>query len=292
MFFSLCPAKINLFLKITGKRSDGYHELESLFAFLDLSDELFVKKGDQFKLEISGEFADKIDLKNNLFVKILDFFASEFQISKNLEIKIIKNIPVAAGLGGGSSDAAYFLHALNKIFTLNLSLAELQKISLNFGSDIAFLLQNKAAIVRGRGEKITEFPAFKEISALLINPKIAVSTKEIFTNFDSNFSAKTSDEALLKKDVFDLIKNFPNDMEKPAKSSFPIIAEILQELKNHKSEIAKMSGSGATCFAIFKNEKTLQSTQDFFTKNFSNYFVKKVKILGEVSKKISLQKAL
>ena len=91
-FHSKCPAKINLFLKLTGKRSDGYHELESLFAFLDLADELIIEKSDEFKLEIAGEFTELIDQKNNLFTKILDFFAAEFGISKKLHIKIIKNI--------------------------------------------------------------------------------------------------------------------------------------------------------------------------------------------------------
>ncbi len=281
MFFERCPAKINLFLKLTGRRADGYHDLESLFAFLDLADELSVVKGDKFKLEIGGEFAQKIDPQNNLFTKILDFFVAEFGIEKNLQIKIVKNIPVSAGLGGGSSDAAYFLHALNQIFALNLSVADLQKISLNFGSDIAFLLQKKAAIVKGRGEEIVEFPEFKPIPALLINPKIAVSTKEIFAAFDGNFSAKISKDELLRKDVFELL-NFSNDMEKPAIAALPLIAEILQNLRNQNAKVAKMSGSGASCFGIFADENSLDLANDFFAKNFPNFFVRKVKILSNL----------
>ena len=281
MFKSSCPAKINLFLKLTGKRSDGYHELESLFAFLDLADDLEVKKSDEFKLEITGEFAAEIDLKNNLFTKILDFFVTQFQISKNLHIKITKNIPVGAGLGGGSSDAAYFLHALNEIFTLNLSILELQKISLNFGSDIAFLLQNQAAIVKGRGELITPFPDFSTIPALLINPKISVSTKEIFAKFNENFSPEILTPELVKADISELL-HFPNDMEKPAISSLPLIAEILDNLNRQNAQIAKMSGSGASCFGIFENENSLDLATNFFTQNFPNFFVKKVKILSHV----------
>jgi len=281
MFKSSCPAKINLFLKLTGKRSDGYHELESLFAFLDLADDLEVKKSDEFKLEITGEFAAEIDLKNNLFTKILDFFVAQFHISKNLHIKITKNIPVSAGLGGGSSDAAYFLHALNKIFTLNLSILELQKISLNFGSDIAFLLQNQAAIVKGRGEVITPFPDFSTIPALLINPKISVSTKEIFAKFNENFSPEILTPQLIKADISELL-HFTNDMEKPAISSLPLIAEILDNLTHQNAQIAKMSGSGASCFGIFENENSLDLATNFFTQNFPNFFVKKVKILSHV----------
>lgn len=276
-----CPAKINLFLKLTGKRPDNYHELESLFAFLDLSDELSVEKSNEFHLEISGEFAEKIDPQNNLFTKILDYFVNEFHVSKNLQIKIIKNIPVAAGLGGGSSDAAYFMHALNEIFALNLSIPQLQKISLNFGSDIAFLLQKKAAIVTGRGEEIAEFSYFTPINALLINPKIAVETATIFRNFDGNFSKKIDNAELLQKDIFELL-SLPNDLEKPAQLALPLITEILGNFKNHKSKIAKMSGSGASCFAIFTDEDSLEFASNFFIQNFPNYFVKKVKILPYV----------
>ncbi|MES2961996.1 MAG: 4-(cytidine 5'-diphospho)-2-C-methyl-D-erythritol kinase [Pseudomonadota bacterium] len=280
IFQAKCPAKINLFLKLTGKRVDGYHELESLFAFLDLADELSIQESANFKLEISGEFGELVDQNENLFTKILNFFNHEFGISKNLEIKITKNIPVGAGLGGGSSDAAYFMHGLNEIFELGLSLAELQKISLKFGSDIFFLLGNKAAIVKGRGEIIAEFPDFSPIPALLINPKISVSTKEIFTKFGSNFSQEIPTKDLLKKDVFDLLENFPNDMEKPAIATLPLISEIIENLKNSGAKIAKMSGSGATCFGIFENEKTLDLAKEILTKKFPEFFIKKTIILA------------
>jgi 4-diphosphocytidyl-2-C-methyl-D-erythritol kinase len=282
IFSSKCPAKINLFLKLIKKRCDGFYELESLFAFLDLADELSVKKSDHFKLEINGEFAAAIDPQQNLFTKILDFFHHQFGVSKNLHVKITKNIPVAAGLGGGSSNAAYFLRALNEIFTLNLTTLELQKISLNFGSDIVFLLQNQAAIVKGRGEIIEKFSDFAPIQALLINPKIAVSTAEIFAKFDGNFSPKTRLQNLLKENVFDLLKNFPNDLQNPAIKALPLINQILTNLKKCNATIAKMSGSGASCFAIFKNEKDRDLAEKFFMKNFPNFFIKKVQILANV----------
>lgn len=278
MYFKT-PAKINLFLKIVGKRLDGLHEIESLFAFLDLHDELTVKKSDDFKLEVIGEFADLIDKKENLFTKILDFFAIKFSISKNLHIKIIKNIPVGAGLGGGSSNAAFFMQALNQIFALNLSKIELQKISLNFGSDIAFFFENHASIVKGRGEIIENFNEFAPISALLINPKIFISTQEIFKKFKGEFSPKISTEKLLKKDVFYLLNNFSNDLEKPAIAKLETILEIIEILKKSGAKIAKMTGSGSTCFGIFDNEKTLNSAAKSFTKNFPSFFVKKVNIL-------------
>lgn len=284
MFKVSCPAKINLFLKLTGKRPNGYHELESLFAFLDLADELEVTKLSQNlenpQIEIVGEFGELVDEKNNLFTKILNYFADQFKISKNLHIKITKNIPVGAGLGGGSSDAAFFMKALNEIFSLKLSKIELQKISINFGSDIAFFFEDQASIVKGCGELIENFSSFEPIPTLLINPKIHLSTKEIFSKFDGNFSQEISNAILQRIDVLELIKTLPNCLTKSAIANAAKIAEILDEMKNEGAEIAKMSGSGSTCFAIFDSEDQLEIAYQNFTKKFPEFFVRKSKILS------------
>lgn len=282
----ITPAKINLFLKVTGKTRENYHELESLFAFLDLADELLVEKSDKFHLEIAGDFSKYVDLKNNLFTKILDFFVTEFNISRNLKIKITKNIPVGAGLGGGSSNAAYFMKALNEIFSLQLSKEKLQEISLNFGSDIAFFFENKSSIVRGRGEIIENFSEFESIPILLVNPKIQLSTKEVFSKFSQElsgeFSEKTSNQKLQKKSIFELIENFPNDLTKAAIAKSQIIEEIINQLKKEGAKTAKMSGSGATCFAIFNNEDDLTKAQKNLISKFPNFFIRKTKIIYNV----------
>ncbi|MSP33915.1 MAG: 4-(cytidine 5'-diphospho)-2-C-methyl-D-erythritol kinase [Rickettsiales bacterium] len=273
-------AKINLFLKLTGKRADGFHELESLFAFLDLADALEVISSDKFDFIIDGEFATELDPQQNIITKILDFFVDNFKISHNLKIHLTKNIPVGAGLGGGSSNAAYFMKALNNIFSLKLTKEELQKISLQFGSDIAFFFEDKASIVRGRGDIIENYNNFNEISALLINPKINLSTKEVFAKFDNHFSTKILAQELQKKEVFDLINNFSNDLTKPAITILPAIADILNQLKNQQAKIAKMSGSGASCFAIFADQNQLNLAEQNLSKLFPNYFIRQVKILS------------
>ncbi len=280
MLFS-CPAKINLFLKLVGRKADGYHQLQSLFAYVNLFDVLRVEKAEKFSLKIDGEFAGFVDEKNNLFTKILDFFAEEFDVSKNLKIEITKNIPVGSGLGGGSSDAAYFMMALNEIFALNLSKNELQKISLNFGSDIAFFFEQHASIVEGRGEKITRYDANFAFDALLIHPKISVSTKEIFKGFDADFSSSTPVDNLLKMDVRNLLE-IQNDLTKPAITKLPLIKEILFELKNCGADLAKMSGSGSACFGVFDDVEKLDEAEKFFVKKFPNFFVKKVRILSKI----------
>ncbi len=276
-------AKINLFLKLTGKRPNGFHELESLFAFLDLADNLEVSLSDNFDFKIDGEFAAGADLQNNIITKILDYFIEKFSVSRNLKIKLTKNIPVAAGLGGGSSNAAYFMMALNKLFALNLSKENLQKISVKFGSDIAFFFEEKASIIKGCGDLIEGYPAFADIPALLINPKINLATKDVFVKFADDFSKEIPTAELQKKDVFDLIENFPNDLTNPAISILPMIQEILQELKNQNAKIAKMSGSGASCFAIFSDATNLKNAQKNLTKKFPNFFIKQVKILSNVA---------
>ena len=278
-----CPAKINLFLHITNKRPDGFHELQSLIAKIDLYDELSVEKSTKFSLEIRGEFAEFIDIKNNLFTKILDYFVKNFYIDPNLKITLQKNIPVGAGLGGGSSNGAYFIKILNEIFALKLSKNDMQKISLNFGSDIAFFFENEACLMSGRGEFLTEIShfknEFKKLKILLINPKIHLSTKEIFQDFaqkNQQFSPKFSEKFFIEKSLQEIFQNFNNNLEEPAISKAPIISEILQNLRKFSPICAKMSGSGSSCFAIFDNEKNLQETYDFFIKNYPNFFVKKV----------------
>ena len=278
-----CPAKINLFLHITNKRPDGFHELQSLITKIDLFDELVVEKSTKFSLEINGEFAEFIEINNNLFTKILDYFVKNFHIDPNLKIILQKNIPVGAGLGGGSSNGAYFIKILNEIFALKLSKNDMQKISLNFGSDIAFFFENEVCLMGGRGEFLTEIShfknEFKKLKILLINPKIHLSTKEIFQDFAEKkyqFSSKILEKNFLENSLQEIFKNFNNDLEETAISKAPVIFEILQNLQKFSPICAKMSGSGSSCFAIFDNEENLQKTYEFFIKNYPNFFVKKV----------------
>lgn len=253
--------------------------------FTDLADELMVKQSDSFELEISGSFAKFVDQKKNLLTEILSFFCDKFGITKNLHIKLKKNIPVGAGLGGGSSDAACLMKSLNEIFVLNLSKDELQKISLNFGSDIPFFFEDKSAIISGRGEIIENFPTFQSMPALLINPGINLSTKEIFQKYGQlkcAFSTKVPIKKLLRDDVFELIKLLPNDLDKAAISSAPIINQILEKLKESGADFAKMSGSGPTCFGIFLKKEKLEEAETKLRELFPHFFLRKIKILSHV----------
>ncbi len=275
-----CPAKVNLFLKILGKRADNYHNLYSLMAFIDLYDELSVARSDNFSLKIGGQFSSEVDENNNLLTQILDFFVKEFKISNNLAIKLQKNIPVGAGLGGGSSNARCFIDAINLIFNLKLNQEDLIKISLRFGSDIPFFFSNQASIISGRGEIIEKFPYFEDLPILLINPKINLSTAKIFNLLKKDNSSKENNikPIIANKEFYQIISQIENDLTLPAISICPAIEEIIEELENLKPLVARMSGSGSTCFAIFKNEEELKKGYDYFYKKFSDYFIIQSKI--------------
>lgn len=284
-FIIKSPAKINLFLKIIGKTDDDYHDLESILCFLDLHDEILIKlslkKNNKPTIDVTftGDDQSKIDKNNNIINQIFYFFQEKYALNQNLKVKIIKNIPIGGGLGGGSSNGAMFMIFLNKVFKLNLTKEELQNISFNFGSDLAFFLEEKSSIIRSRGIVSSNINCFNDIPILLVNPKIHISTKLIFDNFNKRYYHKTSNHDLLERDVLSIIKNEPNQLEEIAVKYEPKIAELINFLKNQNAITTKMSGSGSSCFAIFDNKKNLDKAFKDCLDNFPNYFIKKTTLL-------------
>lgn len=271
-----CPAKINLFLKIVGYKN-GYHLLESVLKKIDLYDELTIKKTTtNLKINITGPYKNKLNPKDNLFTEILTYFTSNFQISPTLEITLEKNIPVSAGLGGGSSNAAYFMLALNKLFNLNLNQKNLIDLSFNFGSDIAFFLQNSNyALIRNRGQIETPIKTTSPFpKTLLINPNKELLTKSVFINYQKSkkpFSKKLNTPNIINQPPTTLL-TLNNDLEPTAKTLLPEITQILKTLKQQNAQITKLSGSGPTCFATFKTNQDLKNCQTHFKKTHPTYF--------------------
>ena len=300
MFLKKSPAKINLFLKVKDLRADGYHNLESLMAFLNIYDEIAVEKSQKFSLEITGEFAKFIDINNNLFLTILNYFQENFAVSNNLKIKLIKNIPVGAGLGGGSSNACYFMKILNEIFNLKLTKQQLQKISFNFGCDIAFFFEDCAQIVGGKGDELFDYNNFTKLDGLIIYPQINLSTKQVFMEFSKNKNSKFYEQnfaenknflnsqnsvAELRNLSITQILQLPNELEKPAISIAGVILEIIDNVKNFDPQFVKMSGSGSTIFAIFKDSSSLENAKQNLQKIYPNFYIKSVKILQSIENK-------
>lgn len=256
-----CNAKINLGLFITEKREDGFHNLESIFLPIPWFDIVDIQESDKTIFTSSGIHIDG-DQSNNLCMQAYQLLAQEF-ILPPVSIHLEKNIPIGAGLGGGSSDAAYVLKGLNEMFRLNLSVERLGDLASRLGSDCPFFIQNKAAFVTGRGEVLdTSLQLNLSCFCLVVHPGIHISTKEAFSNI-------TPQQA--KMDLFG-INNIPkadwqnlivNDFEA---SILPKRAE-LQKLKNDLQDLnpfyVSMSGSGSSFFALFEQEPTVDMFSEF-----------------------------
>ena len=224
-------AKINIYLKVLGKRNDGYHNLESLMVPINLYDELEFIDSDKDIIE------SNIDIENNIMYKAIKFIKEKYKINRCVKIKLNKNIPMSSGLGGGSSDLSTTLKGLNLLWDLNLNDEELGNISLLFGSDTLFFIYNKPAIIRGRGELI-EFVKYSEKEVLILNPKIKVSTKDVFMEYnESDKGTNELEMALLR--LYPNIKDFKSYYEK-------------QGLE------LNLSGSGSTYFS-FSNTKYISN---------------------------------
>jgi len=273
MSFSVkCFAKINLFLQINNKRSDGYHNLQSLFLPINFYDVLHLQKSPSFSLNVVGKYQNQITTVN-IISEIWQYFTDNFALNSNLAITLEKNIPVGAGLGGGSSNGSAFILALNRLFSLNLNTSQLLEISLKFGSDLPFFIIGKPAFVFGRGEEILPLiTPLPKLPILLINPQINLSTAQVFAN-NTNFSQPFAVEYLQNLSLQNLLA-LGNNLEESAIKLVPKIAEILACLKKFQPLSANMSGSGSSCFAIFDNQKNCQEAYNWFSNNFNNYFIK------------------
>ncbi len=250
-----CPAKINLTLKILGKRQDGFHNIESIMQTINLYDYLTinVKKSDNLEINLSGNNNEIPYNEKNLVYKAAKLFFDNTNISPHqIEIYIDKNIPVAAGLAGGSTDAAGTLYGLNKIFDEPLSKKKLHELCAKLGSDLNFCLEGGRQMTKGRGEILEKLP-FEELSISLIKPKnLGISAKEAYTKFSEknsqNFQSKYGSK-----------NNFKNDLEWALIDDY----KELQNIKNLYPQ-SIMSGSGSTYFSV---NSEFCPTENYWTAN-------------------------
>ena len=183
------PAKLNLYLHVTGKREDGYHLLDSLFCFASIGDNIKVSRSNEISLEIEGAFSGELqDCSNNSIIKAANLLKEKYGVSSGAKIVLEKNLPIASGIGGGSADAAATLLALNELWELGLATQELEDIALKIGADVPACLYRDALQVAGIGEKITKLGAMPQCYVLLVNPLKAVSTPAVFKNRVGDFS--------------------------------------------------------------------------------------------------------
>lgn len=242
------PAKVNLSLRILRRRDDGFHEIESLIAPVSLADELSIEPADQ--IEFGCDDPSLPTGGDNLIVRAAELFFDRNAIRAGVRIDLRKRIPHGAGLGGGSSDAAATLLALNKVSGRHCPLEELMQIAAEVGSDVPFFLAESAAICRGRGEVVTS-TRVPRISLLLVKPEFGVPTKSAYARWQRSRELLGVDYAAQK---FDAIE-FVNDLEKPVFEKFPFLARIKMWLRAQREVgAALMSGSGSTVFAALRDD--------------------------------------
>lgn len=255
--FETAYAKINLGLDVLGKRQDGYHEVRMVMQSIGLSDSVELEEGEGLKVE-TDNFA-LAGGPDNLAWKAADLLAKHCGKIPNVHIRLNKKIFLAAGLAGGSSDAAAVLRGLNRLWQLRLSAAELEEIAALLGSDIPFCIEGGTALAQGRGERLSELPAAPEMTLVLAKPKLEVSTGWVYGNFrQESVTKRPNIDAIIKAldegAITPLLAACGNVLESVTIPAHPIIAEIKQRMLSAGADYALMSGSGPTVFAIVKNK--------------------------------------
>ena len=260
------PAKINLFLRICGKNDVGYHLLDSLVAFTEYGDNLTIYPADRDELILTGEFASKMNThtKNNLVMSALNAFRHSGGSIGPLRIVLEKKIPVKAGLGGGSSDAAAFLLAINKKSKTPLSQYNLRNIGFKLGADVPVCLARGCQRIANIGEVLTPHDLPKIGAVLLVNPGVALTTKDVFRKFaqSSRRFGSGFGGSISTLNAANIVR-LGNDLTETAVSIVPQIKLCLNELTAAKGVVAAaMSGSGASCFAFFENNDAAKITAE------------------------------
>jgi len=291
---AFAPAKINLCLHVTGPRPDGYHALESLVVFADArvgvgvgvgagtraGDFLEARSAVHDHLLVAGPFAKFIKADNsNLILRALAAFRSRWpdRVKTGVEIKLTKNLPVAAGIGGGSSDAAAALRIMAQMSDSAVCRTELMALALELGSDVPVCLQMRPALMGGVGEKLAPVPTLPEMHMVLVNPGLLVGTKEVFSKLTRRKNPpmpKLPPRFDSARSLVDWLETTRNDLVEPASGIVPQIKEITGFLRADQNCLfARMSGSGATIFALYYTRQTALDGAGRLKKRWPEYWV-------------------
>ncbi len=249
------PAKINLFLHVTGKRPDGYHLLDSLVVFAEVGDRLFAEPSDRLSLRLTGPFAAGLDGEaDNLVLRAARGLAEAAGIAPHAALVLEKNLPVASGIGGGSADAAATLRLLTRLWGVRIPPTQLDAIAIRLGADVPVCLRGRPAQMRGVGEQLGAAPNMPACGLLLINPGVALGTADVFRARGGDFSPPAALPAgwTSAAAMADTLRPLSNDLQPPAVALRPTIGTVLAAIEAQPGcLLARMSGSGATCFGLF-----------------------------------------
>lgn len=254
-------AKINLVLNVESLLNSGYNKIRTLFSEIDLHDNLKYTLTKSKEVEVWSNI-EELCGENNLIHKVATYLKNRYCVNSGVTIKLQKVIPLSAGLGGGSSNAANAIKALNKLWALNLSKGEMHGIAAKFGSDLNFFLEGGTACGSNRGEVIEKIESIKIEQILLVKPPFGISSKEAYNLVNKRELNKNFEEFIKTKNI-ELIFN---DLQIGIINKYPQIGIIIDELKRSGADVAQMSGSGSTCFGIYSSAELLRRSDDYFTK--------------------------
>ena len=258
-------AKLNLCLHVLKKRNDGYHEIESIFESVNLYDELSFKQNNANSIRFTSD-SERINPLDNLITKTYKEISSNYDIP-GIDVLLKKNIPIGAGLGGGSSNAAVTLHALNSLFKLNMTSKQLIKIAQKIGSDVPFFINGGSAIVRGRGEKIEEIDLDERFYIIVISD-LLVQTKDIFENLPSDSYVDTVNNV-------DLLNSQHNCLESLVMSKYPTLKETKYWLSSFGR--VRMSGTGSTLYIEYDNYESAEKANREIGRKYKSLMVSSLK---------------
>lgn len=270
-------AKINIALDVVGKREDGYHLLKMIMQTVDLYDVIEITKtSSDIKLKCNKPYVPTDE--RNLAYKAAKLFKEAYKINEGVSINLTKNIPVSAGMAGGSTDAAGVLKLMNRLFNINASDDELRALGLKLGADVPYCINGGTALCEGIGEEITQLKPFKDKILVIIKPPFGVSTKDVYKAFDLSkvvFHPRTDDiiRAMENDDIHFVANNMKNLLENVTLRKHKVIVNIKEAVRSYEALGTMMSGSGPTVFAFFDDMLKAQNCYDEMKKKYKDVFI-------------------
>ena len=276
-------AKINLFLYITGKRQDGYHDIYTLFLPIDIHDTLTIEKAENLEFRSNNSTLQLND--DNIIIKTDTILRNEYGLDINYDIYLDKHIPIGAGLGGGSSNAATYLKLVNKDSSLNLSDEQMVSIMERVGSDTVFFLDPKPKLGYGRGEILESIDFKVELFLLIINPNICISTKEVYCSKTlqlTDFKTIDSINESYISSYSEILQLMHNDLERVVLPMNSVISDIIEKLNGYDvNSKALMSGSGSTIFSVYESSKSRDRAVSYISSMYPDFYIKEASIILE-----------
>lgn len=283
----MAPAKINLYLHVTGRRDDGYHTLDSLMIFADVADQVTLHPASRFSFAIEGPYAkaftaqdrDETPASRNLAVRAAHESARFFDRKLDMRLTLTKNLPLSSGIGGGSADAAAVVWGLIRYWGLNAPpLSSLMPLLLSLGADVPVCYMCQGAHVTGIGDRLRPVD-LPEYPSVLVNPRQSCPTPEIFARYKEHASGFASPVTLPalpdRRDLLSLLQRRGNDLEAPAMDKLPVIDDVMQALKETRhADLVRMSGSGATVFALYPDHDTAEDAATLIRQRYPGWWVR------------------